>query len=153
MRYAIAVAALVGAAGCTDLGPEVVALTDLEEARERWEDARPSSYVYEIERLCFCAIEAIGPVRVQVQGSAVVERLYVDSGATVPPGMAELFPTVDGLFDILASALAGDAHEVRAEYDPNLGVPTEFWIDYIELAADDELGMRVTGEVQVLGAP
>ena len=90
MRYAISVAAVVGAAGCTDLGPEAVALTDLAEARERWEEERPASYVYEVERLCFCPIEAIGPVRVKVQGSAVVERVYVDSGATVPPGMAEL---------------------------------------------------------------
>ncbi|MSR20183.1 MAG: hypothetical protein EXR91_04285 [Gemmatimonadetes bacterium] len=150
MRYALAVAALMGVTGCTDLGPE---LTDLEEARARWDGARPSSYVFAEERLCFCGPESRGPVRVRVQGTVAVERVYVDSGDPVPAAMADQFPTVDGLFDIVASALAGDAHEVRVTYDPVLGVPTDFWIDYLEFAADEELGMRVTEEVEADPGP
>ena len=153
MRYALAVAALLGVAGCTDLGPEVGAVNDLEEARARWESARPTSYVFALERLCFCGLESRGPVRVRVQGTVAVERVYVDSGDPVQAAMAEQFPTVDGLFDILASALAGEAHEVRVTYDPALGVPTDFWIDYMEFAADEELGMRVTEEVEADPGP
>lgn len=153
MRYALAVAALVGAAGCTVLGPEVEVLTDLEMARERWENARPSSYEFAVERMCFCGPESRGPVRLRVQGLTAVERVYVDSGAPVRAEMADGFPTVDGLFDMLASAVAGDAHEVRATYDPVLGVPIDFWIDYWEFAADDEQGMTVTESVRAVGGP
>ncbi len=148
MRYALAVAALMGVTGCTDLGRE---LTDFEEAQARCDGARPSSYVFAVERLCFCGPESRGPVR--VQGTVAVERVYVDSGDPVPAAMADQFPRVDGLFDIVASALAGDAHEVRVTYDPVLEVPTDFWIDYLENAADEELGMRVTEEVEADPGP
>ncbi|MBM4183134.1 MAG: hypothetical protein FJ207_02800 [Gemmatimonadetes bacterium] len=148
------VSLLVGCAllaGCSDLGFDVRSLTDLERARSRWERTRPNAYVYAIERLCFCPVEYIGPVRVRVQGDTVLERVYVDSGSPVPSGVADFFPTVDGLFAILADAYSDDADDVRVTYDPVTGVPVDFFIDYMEMAADEELGMRVTEDVVATG--
>ncbi len=153
LKHIMGVAALWAASGCSVLGPEVRVLTDLEEARERWENARPSAYEFAVERMCFCGVESRGPVRLRVQGTTAVERVYVDSGAPVAAELGEWFPTVDGLFDMLASALESDAHEVRATYDPVLGVPVDIWIDYMEFAVDEEQGMRVTEQVEAVSGP
>jgi hypothetical protein len=136
---------LVGccAAGCSDLGFDVRSLTDLEKARARWERESLGPYVYAVERLCYCPVESMGPVRVVVAGSSVT-RTYVDTGDPVPPSMEHLFPTVEGLFDILREAYAEEAEEVRVTYDEDFGFPADFWIDYEEMMADEELGMRVT---------
>ena len=103
--------------------------------------------MYAVERLCFCPVEYRGPVRVRVEAGVAVERLYVDSGLTVPSPMEGEFPTVDGLFELLRSAIEADAHEVRVTYDPGLGVPLDFWIDFNEMVADEELGIQVTEAV------
>jgi hypothetical protein len=138
-------------AGCSELGFDVRTLTDLERAQTKWERTRPESYVYAVQRLCFCPTDYIGPVRVRVQGHDVLERTYVDSGDPVPAAYADAFPTVDGLFAILADAYADDADDVRVTYDPVTGVPVDFFIDYLEMAADEELGMRVTEDVATTG--
>ena len=83
-------------------------------------------------------------MRVSVSGQDVTERVYVDSGDPVPASFAELFPSVDGLFDILEAAIVGDAHVIEVTYDTVSGVPIDLWIDYVENIADEELGFRVT---------
>jgi hypothetical protein len=145
MRRLLALFAWCSVAGCSDLGFDLRSLTDLEEAAERWEDGRAAwtaGYFYAIERMCYCPVESMGPVHVDVTTHSV-QRTYVGSGDPVPPSMEHLFPTVEALFDILRDAYADEAHEVRVTYDPALGYPVDFWIDYDEMTADEELGMRV----------
>jgi hypothetical protein len=55
---------------------------------------------------------------------------------------------VDGLFDVLRDAMNEGAHEIRVTYNPANGVPIDFWIDYSENTADEELGFIVTESVQ-----
>jgi hypothetical protein len=143
--WLVALSGLLGA--CGSLGPEDARLAELEVRQARWERLHPSAYVYAVERLCFCPEEYRGPVRLTVEDGVAVDWVYVDSGLTVPPGIAVSFPTVDGLFEILRSAIEDDAFEVRVTYDSALGVPVDFWIDYIQMVADEELGMRVTEAV------
>jgi len=130
------------------LGPQ---RTDLERNRERWEATRPDRYVYAVERLCFCLMR--GPARVTVENDEVVSVLLVDPEEGASPSQAGegLFPDVDGLFDILEDALERDAHGIEVTYDPATGAPLEFFIDYLENAIDEELGMRVTEPVTPLG--
>jgi hypothetical protein len=87
-------------------------------------------------------------VRVRVQGSEVVERTYVDTGGAVAPQLEDAFPDVEGLFDVVRSALLAGAFEVRVEYHPELGAPVDLWIDYQENVADEELGIRVVGSIE-----
>jgi hypothetical protein len=134
--------------GCGDLGPESALLTELERNRDKWDAARPVSYVFGVERLCFCLEEARGPVRISVSGQNVTERVYIESGDPVRAELEELFPTVDGLFDILEAAIVGDAHTIEVTYDTVSGVPLDFWIDYDPAVADEELGFRVTEMVR-----
>jgi hypothetical protein len=134
----------VAAAGCSDLGVDVRSRTELERAEARWERSGPESYVYAVQRICYCLVEETGPVRVRVEDGLAVEWTYVASGNPLPETARPRFPTVDGLFAILREAYGEDAHDIVVSYDQDLGYPTEFSIDYEEQVADEELGMRVT---------
>lgn len=140
----VVLATLLAALACGELGPETELLDELGSRRATWAAIRPYAYAYTLRRSCFCAPESLGPVRVSVQGDIVVERTYADTGEPVPAHLADLFPTVEGLFALVDHALASGAHEVVVEYEPALGFPEEVWIDYRERLADDELGLSVT---------
>ena len=142
-RYLLFALALT-AAGCGILDPDGGAQGELEDNRERWESVRPVAYAVVIERICFCGEEARGPVRVLVQGTIPTERVYTESGQAVSAELAPFFPTIDGLFDVLADAFDRDAHEVRVTYDGETGIPVDVWIDYEQYTADEELGFAVT---------
>lgn len=140
---------LVALVACSDQGPNAPEqLGTIAENQQRWQSTGPDDYVYAVERLCFCAL--IGPVRVTVVGGVATERVVVASGEPLTGEAADLFPTVDGLFDLLVEAVAGDAHEVDVTYDPETGVPVDFRIDYEEYVDDEELGVRVTESVTPL---
>ena len=139
-------ALMIVLAACDGDGPTDPRVTALDAAQARWEAVGPRSYSYALQRFCFCAPDYLGPARLRIEEGVVVEQVYVDSGLPVPPNLD--FPTVDGLFEILRSAYEQDAHEVRVTYDPSLGVPVDFWIDYLEMAVDEELGVEVTEPVE-----
>jgi Family of unknown function (DUF6174) len=121
---------------------------DLEDSRQRWRASAPDAYVYAIERLCFCGDQARGPVRIRVVGRDAVERVYVADGSDVPSAFASDFPAVEGLFDIIEDAIDRNAHRIDVTYDPETGVPLDFFIDYEENTADEELGVKLTESVR-----
>jgi hypothetical protein len=82
-------------------------------------------------------------VRVRVQGTSVQQRTYTETGIAVAASFAELFPSVDGIFDFLEDAVERDAHEVRVDWSEDSGVPLEAWVDYQVNVADEELGFRI----------
>jgi len=137
-------------AACGGLGPQDAQRAELDANRARWSSLGPDSYVYAMQRLCYCAVESIGPVRITVEADTVTERVYVETGQPVPEVARTAFPTVDGLFEILERAMEDGAYEIRVTYDPDLGVPIDFWIDFLENAVDEELGVQVTESVEVL---
>ena len=152
MRSRLSMAAILVtlAGGCSDLGPDETLQEELERAQRSWAAEGPEAYVYGVERICFCGLESRGPVRVRVEAGVVTERAYVESGEPVPSALADLFPSVEGLFDLVRDAISMGAHTVRVTYDPELGVPVDLWIDYHAQVADEELGMRVAEPVEPL---
>jgi hypothetical protein len=141
---------LLAGTACGTTTPSDGPFADLERAERAWARAELGSYEYAVERLCFCAPDGRGPVRVRVEDGVVTRRAYVASGEPVPDPLADAFPTVEGIFELLRAALDSGAHSVSVTYDPGLGVPVELFIDYQEMTADEELGMRVTEEVEPL---
>jgi hypothetical protein len=141
-----AICAVALAAACSDEGPSTP-LDDLETAERLWSAVGPTSYVYAIERLCFCGESARGPVRLTVVEGTVSARTYVESGAPVEGIAADWFPEVEGLFGVVREALSEGAATVRVTYDPVNGVPVDIWIDYSETIIDEELGFIVTEAV------
>jgi len=146
-RISLALATLCVLAVCSDLGPGDLQQDELREAQELWQLRRPARYEYTVRRQCLCTEDALGPVRVSVDGETIVSQLYED-GRSVDASAVEWFPSVDGLFAVLRDAFTRDAHETRVSYDPRLGVPVELWIDYSQNIADEELGFTVTEAVQ-----
>ncbi len=145
-------------AGCTfGSSIENELLEEIEINRAIWEARRPSAYRMVLQRNCFCGLEARGPVEVYVAGDTVGARRYwveLDdelASQQVPEELHHLFPDVDGLFDLLLDAVATGADRVDVTWDPALGVPRSFFIDYRENVADEEQGYEIRegpGELQ-----
>lgn len=137
----------LGVAACDISGPGPSELHELSTNRARWSEVGPDAYSYAIRRLCFCGGPVLKPVRVTVSEDGTVERVFVETGEEVPEEFQDLFPTVDGLFDVLVDAFDRDAHSVDVTYDPSSGAPLDIFIDYEENVSDEELGFEVVEPV------
>lgn len=133
----------VAVASCDSQGPGIAFLEELSRSRARWSSVGPSDYTYAVERHCFCGF-AVTPVRVTVSDGVVTERRFVESGELIPAEIDVLFPSVDGLFEVLFDAVERDAYSIKATFDPDTGVPLVIAIDYEFNVSDEELGFLVT---------
>ena len=105
----------------------------------RWERSNISTYTYTTSWHCFCMREYVAPVIVEVVDGEIVDVNFVDSslGEVPEPGR---FVTIEGLFDHIQDALDGEAFNISATYDGQLGYPVEVFVDYDQRIADEELG-------------
>lgn len=143
-RLWVAVAWALVAVGCSDQGPEEELLAQVHSARTRWLAQRPARYVYGLERICSgCTAADQGPVDVTVDRATPVAWRYAGDGPAVPGEIAALFPSVDGLLDLIEDAIRTGAYEVSAQYDAGTGVPLVVRIDYEPFVFDEERYYRV----------
>ena len=118
---------------------------DLLRAMSRWERSGIKDYTYQTATLCFCPQEYAAPVNITVVSGGVNTVAFSGDGfpGDVPePGR---FSTIDGLFAILQGAIDKQAVSIRANFHPQLGYPTEAFIDYVASIADEELGFTASG--------
>ena len=145
-RLWILTALVLGAIGATckggGTGPGDDLRAELEAARERWEDRGFTDYALTLQRDCFCPETHRGPVVVNVRSRQVQTRIYQATGEPVPSEPAQFFPDVDGLFAFLEDAIDRDAYQIRAEFHPELGYPTQIFVDFESLMADEEQGYQ-----------
>ncbi|HUG34368.1 MAG TPA: DUF6174 domain-containing protein [Anaerolineales bacterium] len=118
--------------------------------RQTWEDANISQYRFELTLSCFCAFRDHMPLTIEVRDGKVVSITRADGQAVTPEDPNYEFyltyGTIDDLFTRIESAKADpEAGEVTVTYDPTLGYPADASIDYILLAADDEMYFTVSG--------
>lgn len=137
----------VALAGCEVLGledgGEENSLENIDARASTWAANAPDAYSFFLERLCFCVEASRGPVQIVVEDGVVVSRRYAADGEPVPAELEELFPRIDGLFDVLRDAARRDADLVRVTWSDAFGFPATVFIDWIEEAIDDELTLRV----------
>ncbi|UCC75012.1 MAG: hypothetical protein JSV86_10800 [Gemmatimonadota bacterium] len=137
--YAL-LALATAASACSDVtGLE----RELEDNRALWESEGPASYSFDYHVVCYCLPEVTRPVTITVQHGEVVSVTYVDTGEPVDTPCLCDYPTVDDLFDEIESVLAEDPYSVRVDYDPELGYPADFFVDYDLQIADEEWGFDV----------
>ncbi|HJU73950.1 MAG TPA: DUF6174 domain-containing protein [Gemmatimonadaceae bacterium] len=141
VRLSAALALVIGPVlGCVDAtSPD----SELEAARRRWADSGPTSYAITISRSCECTPEMTGPVVVSVRNRVVESRTYTRTGTAVASGSIELFPSVEGLFRLIADAIAQRAASLVVRYDPTLGHPIVISIDWDADTVDDEVAYQV----------
>jgi hypothetical protein len=120
------------------------AITNVTDARARWNAARPASYEYTLAVGCFCLRDVTRPVVITVTATTVTSRRYEDDGTAVPDQLAATFPSIDGLFDKLLDARMRNAANSAANYEPTLGYPVQISLDYSATIADDEISYVVS---------
>jgi hypothetical protein len=116
-------------------------------ARTAWRSAGLADYEYSYQKYCECHRDSPPETIVTVRAGAVVGVRHKMEGSTadVPaPRNLEYYWTIDGLLDLVDSALRGGAATVRASYDAQRGYPTQVYVDYDADFIGDELDVRVT---------
>ena len=141
MRIVIVIAGLMFAA---PLGAQT---EDVAAARARWVETRAASYEYGYHKFCECHGDAPPETLVTVTDGNVSNVRHRPAGSAIEVPAAEenwqYYWTIEGLFDLIETALAGDAI-VRARFDTSLGYPTSVFIDYSESLIGDEVDVRIT---------
>lgn len=123
--------------------------SELSRNQSKWQDADIAHYRFQLGVGCFCPVGDIMPLTVEVQDGEIVSIADVngnDYPSTDP--MSEFilkYATIDRIFSELGSEPVREADKLTVSYDPTYGFPVEVAIDYIELAADDELYLSVSG--------
>ena len=110
------------------------AAREFKQAREKWLGWGVSDYRMTVNRSCFC----VSPQEVTVtvrKGKAV----RISARPWYGPR------TVPAMFRIIGQAIRQKVPVLNVKYDGRLGYPTQTSIDYIALAADDEMGYRISG--------
>lgn len=132
-------------AGCgviTAPGRLAQAARDLSVNMDRWRDHGYSSYDYVVANQCFCVQGGV-PVRISVRANVIVSVVYAGNDQPLPSELAAMYRDVNGLFQVVRSAIDDRADSIRAFYDPTTGHPADVFIDYRKNAADEEFGFHV----------
>ena len=121
----------------------VGAIDTLDEARTAWASSGINNYDFTITRQCFCTEEYIGPFAVRVRnGVSTVTRS--SDGSEVDPLVLNMLPlSAEELFQFAEERQAQASF--RITFDQATGLPLSIWSDPIPEAADDELGVLVSG--------
>jgi hypothetical protein len=120
---------------------------EFESNLQKWEKADISHYRYELFIGCFCIFTENMPLVIEVKDDEVVSMAF-KNGAEINPDFSELFgrfATIDLIFAELEAGLGGEAEKVEVKYDETHGFPADIWFDYLLEAADDELGLTISG--------
>ena len=116
--------------------------------QDKWKDAGINHYRFEVAVSCFCLFRSQMPLTVEVQDGEIVSMTDVNGEAfPLDDPMSDLVTkhaTIDRIFSELESDSVQEADNLTVTYDPVYGYPVEIAIDYIELAADDELYISVS---------
>lgn len=122
--------------------------SELSRNQAKWQDAGITHYRFQLSVSCFCLFRSQMPLTVEVKDGEIVSMTDVNGEAfPMDDPMSELVmkhATIDRLFSELGSDSVQKAERLTMSFDPTYGFPVEVAIDYIELAADDELYISVS---------
>lgn len=123
--------------------------SELSRNQAKWQDAGITHYSFQLSVGCFCLFRSQMPLTIEVKDGEIVSMTDVNGEAfPMDDPMSELVmkhATIDRLFSELGSDSVQKADRLTMSFDPTYGFPVEVAIDYIELAADDELYLSVAG--------
>lgn len=149
IRAFLFAALLVLFSGCQISGPDEPKASTVAEHRAKFETRFGASYSFNVMRGCFCANG--GEHWVQVVDGKVTAAFRVFDNQAVPPGQLEWLETMEQIFDMVGRAeTEADRFEITWSEQ---GYPSEFFIDWIELAVDDEMGMTISNVVAGVQLP
>lgn len=110
----------------------------------KWNQADVSDYTIEFRVSCFCPTEITAPVIMTVKDTNTIESVrYVDTDAPVTEYM-DIYLPVGGMFDMIQEAIDMRVANLTVSYDPEMGYPTEVFIDRDFMMADEERGFSAS---------
>ena len=115
----------------------------LDEARAAWASSGAANYDFVISRQCFCVVGYVGPFTVRVRSGASTVTYSSDGSAVDPDVLRQLPVNAEELFQFVEDRQ--DQASFRVGFDQATGLPLSVWSDPIPEAADDELGVLVSG--------
>ena len=115
----------------------------LEINRLKWKQNRLNTYQFQFEWQCFCAPDYVAPVLITVNHEAFTKVVDVKSGQPISLNRYNNYLTMEGLFDFVQSAIDENAIQIDINYHPKYGFPTEAWIDWNRMIADEEKGFLI----------
>ena len=115
----------------------------LDEARAAWASSGAANYDFVISRQCFCVVGYVGPFTVRVRSGASTVTYSSDGSAVDPDVLRQLPVNAEELFQFAEDRQ--DQASFRVGFDQATGLPLSVWSDPIPEAADDELGVEVSG--------
>jgi len=122
--------------------------TELSRNQSKWQDAGISHYRFKLTVGCFCAFRSLMPMTVEVQNGEIISMIDANGEAfPLTDPMSEFvlkYATIDRIFSELDSDSVRNADKLTVTYDSTYGFPSDVSIDFIELAADDELYLSVS---------
>ena len=118
--------------------------SQLDNNRKKWDSEMASNYQFSFQWSCYCTMDFVAQVNITVLENRIHSAAYVDGDVSIPLEVAiERYEAMDGLFDLLQSAIDENAYTISANYHPDLGYPIEVWIDYEKNSVDEELGFTI----------
>jgi len=109
-------------------GPDPMAdqqqvLAEFQKSQEKWNDRRPISYRYVVDRTCFCTPAALEPYVATEQRGLKTAAFPVPFASETGVLDSPPYPLwIDDIFELIEqSALDGD--RILVEYDPRNGIP------------------------------
>ncbi len=123
--------------------------SELKDQRKLWHSQKINHYEYVYNWICFCPPPANTPTKVLVKNNAIISVKNPDSNQVIENPDLAAYKSIDQLFEVIEKAIERKADEIVVKYDPKFGYPTSISIDYIKLAADDEVAYSATDLVIV----
>lgn len=117
-------------------------LAEIQEHREEWNDRRPPSYRYVVDRNCYCIPAAIEPFIATEQGGLKTAAFPVPFASETGFLDSPPYPLwIDDLFELIEQS-AHDGDGVLVEYDPKYGFPRLVDIKRDAVDANDHYEIR-----------
>ena len=124
----------------------------LNENQQTWQQSGIDQYQLTVQKTCFCPLSDTLPIQFSVSNNQVVDSRYDCSGIQFirPEPLcdekpaARLNQTVNSLFQIIQNGIDNTADKITVDYDLSYGFPNQISIDFIELAADDEVFYQIS---------
>ncbi len=116
----------------------------LDSNRKTWDSQMVSNYQFNFQWSCYCTMDFVAEVNISVRENRIHSAAFVEGDVPIPRHVAiERYEAMGGLFDLLQSAIDENAHTISAKYHPELGYPSEVWIDYEHRTVDEERGFSI----------
>lgn len=123
-------------------------LEDMEQQRldnlAKWQSNGIDDYEINYQRRCFCYFVPDGQVRVEDGTIVAVRDPETGNELDNPhPDSITAFKSIDGVFEVIASAIQRHAVTLDVVYNPQFGYPEHVSIDYVAEIADEEITINI----------